>query len=172
MSHIAHLTGAFISILNDNAAQCVHNIDNAGELTYYLDMSNQDKAAPRLKRADREEVFTYDNSYGIQMGCVRNNMSTINSSVSEFGGFYRTNAMAEQWELVVFVTDPNIIFDVNQLIYAFQQVPDCILQSVDTNPVSVTLRHALVYAKDLESYPPDLRAFAFSYQINSFIDSY
>lgn len=172
MSHIEDLTAAFISILNDYPAQCISAIDNAGELTQYIDMADHSKPLPRLRRSDNGETFTYDNDYDIQLGCVRNSMGTINPSVSEFGGFYRTNAMAEQWELVVFVTSNSAIIDVNRLIYAFQQIPDCILQSIDTNPVSVTLRHALVYPKDLRSYDPSLRAFAFSYQINSFIDSY
>lgn len=150
---------------------CLHNYENAGELTYYLDMGQgQDKPKIRLmKVVDQNnqyaEPFTLDNEYKFQFGYVMTQTSPEGGTTQEYGGLYQNTNVGSLWDLLVIIHDPNVPFDVvNNAVPAFNKV-GLELINIESNPVNVVLRNGMMSTKDFRSYPPMLRAYAYTFKI-------
>ena len=165
MSHVAELIEHFIDLINEDS-QCVGNIEYAGEMLQYLDRS-LDKPRVRLSKQDGE-TFTLNNSYDIQIGSIPQTMEVIDGARSEYGGVYQNVGLSYRYDLILFVSNPRIKIELERLVNAFSSINNCYLLNAELNPVQVVLRYGLVSPEDIGSYPPDLRAFAFSYNIQTF----
>lgn len=176
--HIEQLSKLLIDALAESCFECCMDdkIDNAGELTYYIDTRNE-PVKMRLRRKgvdgelfDRDQIFVLESDYPIQFGFI--NTSAEIPSKSSFGAFTSADNLSFKYDLILFLHDEE--FDVNlaRLTRIFSEVADCNLFEVETNPVQVFLRHAHLSAKDLIGYPPGVRAYAFSYYISIFPNEY
>lgn len=163
----ARVIEEIIHLLSNDS--CLHDYENAGELTYYLDMSQtQDKPKIRLMKSSDSgygQTFTLDNAYNFQFGYVMTRASPEGGTAQEFGGLYQNTNVGTAWDLLIFINDTTTVFDpVNHVIPAFNKVGVELLD-MEVNPVQVIMRNGMMSQKDLLAYPPFLRAFAYTFKI-------
>jgi len=153
-----------------NNEQCVtYRIDNAGLLTYYLETAGE-KPRMRLKRPDRPETFVINNAFGLQFGFVAFDAQISNSSRNEYGGMTLINRIDYRYDMIVFINDASISFDPVEILPIFGQVSFAELTGMEINPVQVVSRHGHILPSDLKSYPPNIRAFAFTFTLKDFYE--
>lgn len=169
---IDELIEQFTLILNED--QCINpdRIENAGTLGHFLDMAAIDNPRVKLHYRDSEKLFTLDNFYDMQIGAVCLDIDNALSASANFGLVNTAKNLSYRWDLICYVHNPKIMFPIERLAMAFSRVDGCSLARIEVNPVQVVLRHGLVYPKELTSYPPNLRAFAFTFAHQTFPTKY
>lgn len=165
MTAIQKLIDSVLWLMYEDTCIDDSKIDNIGLLSYYLDKSDGDKPKVRLTRQSDKRKFTLDNSFDLQIGAVMK--GTRLGERESFGASNFLNNIALNYDLIVFICNPEIEFDVLRIATAFNKVSDCELLDIEVNPVIVMTRNGYVYPADIKAYPPDLRAFAFSFQISN-----
>lgn len=145
-----------------NQIECV-NVAEMGELLYFLD-KRADKPIVRLGIKSTMRDFVIEDSYDVQMGYI--NKSIQVSARESYGLNSDTTALSLVYEMIMFVNNDKIDFDILSVVTAFGQVPDCELIDIEVNPVTVVIRNGFVPVSDIVAWPVNLRAFAFSFSVN------
>lgn len=146
-------------------ASCIFGIDNAGELTYYLDKKIEGEARIMLARQNntyQSATFTVDSNAAIQIGHLLIDTGVSASALSQFGEKWHVNRVDSQHDIILFVYDPEIVINLEFLVRPFSNTNNTRLEHIEVNPIQTLVRHAMIPPKFINPDIP-MRAYAFTY---------
>lgn len=164
-----------IGILNEiqdtpENESCIFGIDNAGELTFYLDKKAEGEARVMLARQSnthQSSTFTIDSNEAIQIGYVLTDTGISSNALTKFGEKWHVNRVDSQHDIILFVYDPDIVINLELLVRPFSNTNDTRLEHIEVNPIQTIIRHAMIPPKFINPDIP-MRAYAFTYWTSFF----
>lgn len=146
---------------------CILNVDNAGELTYYLDKRGDSDARIMLARqvnTFESQTFTINSNMSIQIGylLVDTSIGSGSGGIINYGDKWHVKRVDSKYDIIMFVYNPDIVIDIKLIVRAFSNIDDCRLEHIEPNPIQTIVRHAMIPPKNINPDAP-MRAYAFTY---------